>query len=71
MHGNISSQQILKNGVDATDSGWTNMQENYPNNMDSDLPNMSVTVVLKGFSVGASLLPSLKVEYKVSNTVSG
>ena len=53
--------QISKDGIDATDSGspYEGAQRS------KDFPQMSIIVVLQGFSIGASLLPSLKVEYKV------
>jgi hypothetical protein len=54
---------IRKDDVDVTDSGFPSCKDTRPT---KDFPQMSITVVLQGFSVGASLLPSLKVEYKVS-----
>lgn len=63
---NAPSVQILKTDIDITDSGFLHVQEKRPNNQDNDLPNMFIRVLLNGYSVGASLLPSLKVEYKVS-----
>ena len=53
---------IQKEDIDVTDSGFP-CKDTQPT---KDFPQMSVTVVLQGFSIGASLLPSLKVEYKVS-----
>lgn len=53
---------VEKDDIDVTDSGFP-CKDTQPT---KDFPQMSVTVVLQGFSIGASLLPSLKVEYKVS-----
>ena len=61
---NIPGVYISKDDIDATDSGS-------PYKVAKDFPQMSITVVLQGFSIGASLLPSLKVEYKVGVNVKG
>lgn len=64
---NIPGVYVSKDGIDATDSGspYKVAERN------KDFPQMSITVVLQGFSIGASLLPSLKVEYKVGVNVKG
>lgn len=60
---NVPSVQISKDDIDATDGGFPcKDSEVQPT---KDFPQMSITAVLQGFSIGASLLPSLKVEYKV------
>lgn len=58
---NVPVVQVSEGDIDVTDAGfpYTNTQPT------KDFPQMSITVVLQGFSIGASLLPSLKVEYKV------
>ena len=62
---NVPGVYISKDDIDATDSGspYKVAERN------KDFPQMSITVVLQGFSIGASLLPSLKVEYKVGVNV--
>ena len=61
INGDIPSVEISKDDIDATDSGFPCKETQSA----KDFPQMSVTAVLQGFSIGASLLPSLKVEYKV------
>lgn len=58
---NVPLVQISKDDIDVPDSGFPYKGAQHS----KDFPQMSITVVLQGFSIGASLLPSLKVEYKV------
>lgn len=63
---NVPSVQISKHDIDAVDGGFPCKGNEVQSA--KDFPQMSITVVLQGFSIGASLLPSLKVEYKVGVT---